>query len=124
MRGKVLLGAATAAALFGLVTEANAVPQFQLRIVSGTYDHTFVSIDNTAVAGTVSAALNNINGGGGNKFMSGPTGTTLIQGTYDYTPTLTGTDFYFALSVPDIYHNSKTAGTISSRSWISPRGKS
>ena len=92
------------AALIGVATQAEAVPSFPLRIVSGTSDTT--TVGSTGTSGIVQATVNNINGGGGNKFTSS---LLNVQGAFNYDPNGT---LYMSLDVPDIKHTSNTQGVI------------
>jgi hypothetical protein len=100
---KALFGTVTMAALIGLATQAEAVPSFQLRIVSGTYDSGAIT---TPGGGVVSSTVNSINGGGGYKFTS--SGLS-VQGSFSYDNAGT---LYMSLDVPDIKHQSNTQATI------------
>jgi hypothetical protein len=92
------------AALVGVATQASATPSFQLRIVAGTYDSGNI-VGTTGSSGVVFGAVNNVNGGSGNKFDSG----LVVQGAFHYTGNGT---LYMSLDVPDITHTSNTQGTI------------
>jgi hypothetical protein len=103
---KGLLATVTVAALVGFATQSQALPSFQLRIVSGTYDSNAIT---TPGGGVVSTTVANIDGGGGNKFTSAGLS---VQGSYSIVPSLSGPTLYMSLDVPDIRHNSNTAGVI------------
>ncbi len=104
MRKKSLFGTAVLAALLGWVSEASALPQFKLRIVSGTSDTTVNGVVNPIdPSGSVSTTVN-VNGGGGNRFSSG---LLVVQGAFDYLPDNT---LYMSLDVPDIKHTILAGG--------------
>ena len=86
------------AALLGLATQADALPQFKLRIVSGTSDTTTVGVINPVDPSGSVATTVNVNGGGGNRFSSS---ALVVQGAFDYLPDGT---LYMSLDVPDIKH--------------------
>ena len=100
---KALFGSVTMAALIGLASQAEAVPSFQLRIVSGTFDSGAIT---TPGGGVVASTVNNINGGGGNRFTSSG---LLVQGSFSYDNAGT---LYMSLDVPDINHTNNTQGSI------------
>jgi hypothetical protein len=101
MNLKALLATVAVAAL-GIATESQAVPSFQLRIVSGTSDTT----TGPTPANIVAATVPGINGGGGNKFTSSG---LLVQGSFSYDP---NGALNMSLDVPDIKHTSNTQGVI------------
>ena len=103
MKTKALLATAAFAALVSLTTESQAVPSFQLRIVSGTFDSGAIT---TPGGGIVASTVNNINGGNGNRFTSSG---LLVQGSFSYDNAGT---LYMSLDVPDIKHTNNTQGSI------------
>jgi len=104
MRMKSLLGAVAAATIATFATQAIAVPAFQLRIKSGTYDSGAIA-GTTGNSGLVVSTVPNINGGGGNKFTSSGLN---VQGSFSYVNSVLS----LSLDVPDIMHRSSSSGTI------------
>jgi hypothetical protein len=101
---KSLFGTVAAAAIVTFATQAAAVPSFQLRIKSGTYDSGAI-VGTTGTSGLVVATVPNINGGSGNKFTSEG---LLVQGSFSYVANV----LYFSLDVPDIKHTNASPGAI------------
>jgi hypothetical protein len=104
MRITSFLGTVAALTIATFATQAVAVPSFQLRIKSGTYDSGAIP-GSTGTSGLVLSAVPNFDGGSGNKFTSNG---LLVQGTFNYTNNV----LYFSLDVPDITHKSSSPGTI------------
>ena len=104
MMMKSLLGTVATAAIVTFATQAVAVPSFQLRIKSGTYDSGAIA-GTTGTSGLVAATVPNINGGAGNRFTS--MGLN-VQGSFNYVNNV----LYLSLDVPDIKHTNASPGTI------------